>query len=129
VYPTQQGGKQANENVKGYFPPTQNSNQLQINDVGLYSISKPKEAEQISQIIKSYFKSTKNLTITDANGNMGGNTINFAKHFGTVQTVEISKEHFKLLQNNISNNSSSRLSTTDFPIETRHSILRPPLGR
>ena len=89
------------DNILDYFPPTDKADKLQISNIGKYSIIKPDVAELVSQLIISYFpKSYKKLVITDACGNMGA-TINFAYHFGNVQTVEIVPIHCNMLKNNI----------------------------
>ena len=90
------------DNILDYFPPTDKADKLQISNIGKYSIIKPDVAELVSQLIISYFpKSYKKLVITDACGNMGGATINFAYHFATIQTVEIVPIHCNMLKNNI----------------------------
>jgi 16S rRNA G966 N2-methylase RsmD len=89
--------------MEQYFDITDNidQNELQINEIGKYSISKPKHAELITHIIKKIYKNPKTVTITDATGNMGGNTISFAKTFKNVNSIEIVPEHCSMLQNNI----------------------------
>ena len=44
---------------------------------------------------------TDDLIITDANSNMGGNAINFAKNFKFVNSVEIIPFHCDILRNNL----------------------------
>ena len=44
---------------------------------------------------------TDDLVITDANSNMGGNAINFAKNFKFVNSVEILPFHCDILRNNL----------------------------
>ncbi len=66
---------------------------------GLWSITYPKEAEIISNIIKGEIGS--NANIFDATAGVGGNTISFAKHFANVTSVEISESRYQLLKNNI----------------------------
>lgn len=84
-----------------YFNINKNKlNKLQINEIGRYSISKPKDARFINELIKNYFKSNK-ITVTDATGNVGGNSIAFGKEFEKVNSVEISPKHCKMLKNNI----------------------------
>jgi 16S rRNA G966 N2-methylase RsmD len=84
-----------------YFNINKNKlNKLQIDEIGKYSISKPKDAKFINDIIKTFFKD-KEITVTDANGNVGGNTIAFGKSFKKVNSVEFSKQHCDMLKNNI----------------------------
>jgi predicted RNA methylase len=73
---------------------------LKITNIGMYSITDPQTAQRISDTIKKILKTNK-LTITDATANNGGNTINFAKNFKFVNSVEIVSDHCKVLENNI----------------------------
>lgn len=89
-------------NLSLYFPETPNLDKLKITNVGIYSVSKPKMAEWISQKIKENLDTnSKNLIITDANAGVGGNVINFAKYFKKVNAIENDKIHFDVLKNNI----------------------------
>tara|TARA_B110000858_G_C17770451_1_gene459332 strand:+ start:387 stop:1136 length:750 start_codon:yes stop_codon:yes gene_type:complete len=90
-----------NKDIKDFFPTTNiKTNKLQISNIGRYSVSHPKDALTTANIIASYFK-TKNITITDATANNGGNTIAFAKTFLKVQSVEIDKTEYDILVNNL----------------------------
>ena len=66
---------------------------------GLWSITYPKEAEYISNLIKSELG--KESTIVDATAGIGGNTISFAKHFKHVISIELCKTRFDLLAHNV----------------------------
>ena len=81
------------------FPKTKDMNNLMFDNEGLYSISKPFDADQISTIIKEYCKF--NDKIIDLTAGLGGNLLSFAKHFKSVIGVEIDKSRFDLLKNNI----------------------------
>lgn len=79
---------------------------LMMTTVGSYSVtSYAKNQEIISIITKSLNlqKSTNlsKLTIIDANGCVGGDTIGFANAFGTVYSIEKDQTNFKALKNNI----------------------------
>ena len=63
-------------------------------------MDKPDKAQILSDLIKKNM-GTDNLVITDANSNMGGNVINFAKNFKFVNSVEILPFHCEILENNI----------------------------
>ena len=89
------------EKIEKLFPKTKNMKNLQLSNIGEYSMSKPFVAEEISKIILRYFSEKEKVTITDANGNMGGNSINFSKYFDKVNTVEILPFHCDILKNNI----------------------------
>ena len=56
-------------------------------------------AQIISNIIKLKYPNTK--IIADMTANVGGNTLNFAKHFDKVYSIEINKNTFDMLNNNI----------------------------
>lgn len=74
---------------------------LKLTNIAEYSVSRPTSAQFITDIIKSYYKDLSKLTITDATANVGGNTINFAKHFKKVNAVEIVPIHCEFLKNNL----------------------------
>jgi len=92
------GGKILNK-LKKLFPYTDYS-KLKYDTEGLYSISNPKEANQISKLIKLNFNNNI-INIFDGNGGLGGNTINFSKHFKSVTSSELNKERYEMLLNNI----------------------------
>jgi len=86
------------------FPkePGVDTRKLQVSKEGLYSVSRPRDAEAISKIIiRSMDEPANTLVVTDATANIGGNVISFSKHFKSVNAVEISLFHFSVLQNNV----------------------------
>lgn len=86
-----------------FFPKNKDVNfeNLQLSNIGVYSITDPSKAQIISDIIKSHFDNSTDLVITDATANMGGNTINFAQNFSKVNSVEIIELHCDILHNNL----------------------------
>ena len=100
-----------NNNIAKYFPNIDGTNlpnhELQINDIGKYSISRPEEAKQISVAIKEYWQLNKAVlhtddpSILDATAGFGGNVISFAHHFSKVMAIEKNSEHHAMLYNNI----------------------------
>lgn len=77
---------------------------LMLTDKGVYSISKPIDANWIMDCVKrSIENGTKigDMVITDSTAGLGGNTISFAKKFKAVNGVEINDIHFFVLRNNI----------------------------
>lgn len=82
-----------------------NSHNFIQSEVGKYSITSPKDAQLISDTIKSLFpdKDNKKIIITDATANNGGNTLNFAINFYKVNAVEIDKKECIILEQNIKN--------------------------
>ena len=86
--------------INHLFPLTDYS-KLQYDSEGLYSITNPIEAQQISNLIKSNFTDNNLINIFDGTGGLGGNTINFSKNFNTVTSCEINNERYQMLVNNI----------------------------
>ena len=87
-----------------YFPDRAgvNKSHLQMSDIGLYSITPHWEAKDTVELIRSNIKGDlKNMTITEPNGGMGGNTILFSEAFKNVNVVEYSKLHCDILRNNL----------------------------
>ena len=78
-----------------------NLSKLRLSNIGIYSMSKPKYAIRTINIIKKYFNKNENIVITETSGNMGGDSIIFAKNFSRVNTVEIVKLHYEILKNNL----------------------------
>lgn len=90
------------ELFKRHFPNDKNIDfkKLKISNIGKYSMDKPDKAQILSDLIKENM-GTNDLVITDANSNMGGNVINFAKNFKFVNSVEILPFHCDILKNNV----------------------------
>ena len=86
-----------------YFPYINKTlhNKLRIDEVGLYSISTPKNASIISQLIKKNINYQDNIIITDAMAGVGGNTISFSSYFYIVNSIEIDNIRFEYLVSNI----------------------------
>ena len=78
---------------------------LKIDDVGEYSISTPDDAKKITKIIIQQLvdmgKDLDNIIITDATAGVGGNTISFSKNFKQINAIEIDKDRFNYLIDNI----------------------------
>lgn len=77
-----------------------------INKEAKYSISRPYEAQQITNFIcdkcsKYTRDSPKDLIITDATACVGGDTISFANAFLHVLSIEMNNNNIKLLEENI----------------------------
>lgn len=77
-----------------------NKSKLKITNVGKYSVSKKNDANFLVHLLKKYFKTT-HITVTDANGNIGGNTISFALAFDKVNSIELNPTEFSVLENNV----------------------------
>jgi 16S rRNA G966 N2-methylase RsmD len=74
---------------------------LQTTDEGSYSITRRRDAERITHILKQTFPAMKTLTITDATACIGGDTLNFANHFAHVHSIELKDDNFRALTNNV----------------------------
>ena len=88
--------------IKEYFPIVDgiDINKLQMTYEAFYSVTRPKEAQIISELIKERLKST-DITITDGSANVGGNTINFATNFKKVHSIELDSNTCSALKNNV----------------------------
>ena len=73
---------------------------LKIDEIGLYSISTPKNADIISRLIKKHLNK-ENIIITDAMAGVGGNTLSFSSFFYYVISIELDKIRFNYLTSNI----------------------------
>jgi 16S rRNA G966 N2-methylase RsmD len=100
--------------IKKIFPISNvNIDELKFDDVGLYSISLPKDADIISEFIKNNINNAmhnnnvmhnnniSNITIIDGTAGIGGNIISFAKYFKSVIGFEIDINRFNILNNNL----------------------------
>jgi 16S rRNA G966 N2-methylase RsmD len=89
--------------LKKLFPEPSNGNYngLKLDEEGLYSITHPKEADLISEAIIEIINNT-NIHIVDMTAGCGGNMISFIKYFSYVTGIEIDKNRFKLLKENLS---------------------------
>ena len=74
---------------------------LKLSEEGEYSITKKKDAESILAFMKSILGTLDDKTITDATACNGGDTINFALRFKHVNSIEMKKENYEILTNNI----------------------------
>lgn len=74
---------------------------LKITDEGSYSITRRKDAERIIGLMKYVIGELKHKTITDATGCVGGDTLHFAKNYKFVHSIELNKDNFEALHNNV----------------------------
>jgi 16S rRNA G966 N2-methylase RsmD len=125
---------------KGMFPlePNINYTNLLMTSEGMYSITHSHYAEQITNFIKNSLGNTfntKDLIITDATSNVGGNTLNFSKHFKSVNAIELSSINCHVLKNNIKvyNRNNVNIICSDFleivkDLEQDIIFMDPPWG-
>lgn len=74
---------------------------LELSDSSVYSVSRPKFADMVTQIISSYITNSPEKTITECCANIGGDTISFSKKFKSVNAVELDKKTAENLKNNL----------------------------
>jgi len=89
--------------MEDLFPPKEGLDytNLKTTAEGSYSITRRRDAERIMNVLRNTIKNMNELTITDATACIGGDTINFAFYFGHVHSIEINKENFEVLENNV----------------------------
>ena len=74
---------------------------LKLTEEGSYSITRRRDADRIINLLKYVFNKLDGYTITDSTACVGGDTINFARHFGHVHSIEIKEDNFEALTNNV----------------------------
>ena len=86
---------------KKIFPELKNNNynDLMYDEEGLWSITHPEYSDSITKTILKY--SSSDSHIVDLTAGCGGNLISFGKYFNNVTGIEIDKNRFNILQNNI----------------------------
>jgi len=84
-----------------YFP--EKNDEILIDEVGKYSISKPYITQILIKLIKKYINShsLSKLKITDGTACIGGDTLAFSKEFESVNSVEFDKTRFDYLKHNM----------------------------
>ena len=89
--------------LKKIFPEPSNNDYtgLDYDEEGLYSITHPKEADKISELIIEIL-GTNNIHIVDLTAGCGGNMISFIKYFNKVSGIEINKNRYDILKVNLS---------------------------
>jgi predicted RNA methylase len=74
---------------------------LKTTEEGLYSITRRRDALRILNVIRNVVGKLDDKTVTDATACIGGDTINFALNFKYVHSIELKKENYDALVNNI----------------------------
>lgn len=77
------------------------SSQLRMTPEGEYSITQREDGHTLLKHMRSVLGSTHDKTITDATGNVGGDTILFGLHFKHVDSIELQDENYNALENNV----------------------------
>lgn len=93
----------SNEFIKTYFPEEKDINykKLQMSRIGLYSISPEYISNFLMEKINKHFTNLKQLTITEANGGIGGDSLILSKLFKFINVIELNEEHSKIIENNL----------------------------
>ena len=123
-------------NLERMFPEKVgvNYSNLKMTPEGEYSITKRGDSKKIIEKMKELIGSLKKKHITDLTGNVGGDTISFAIHFGFTDSIEIDNDNFDALNNNVKvfKLKNVRLhhgdSTSIFNWKTDVLYLDPPWG-
>ena len=74
---------------------------LKLTTEGEYSVTRRRDSDRIINIMQNVLGNTTTKTITDATGCVGGDTIQFGLNFKSVDTIEINKNNFEALKNNV----------------------------
>ena len=114
---------------------------FKLNTEAKYSITRPFEASQIMDFISFNFQKglnfsgLKNYVITDATSGAGGDTIKFSNYFKGVNSVELNKDTYILLLENIiefecNNINQYNSDYTDIMLKLKQDIvyMDPPWG-
>lgn len=74
---------------------------LKLTNIGLYSASQENDLEPLFIYLKKKYGDLKKKVIIDGNGGVGNTTLFLSYEFGLVASVEILKEHYEMIKNNI----------------------------
>jgi 16S rRNA G966 N2-methylase RsmD len=85
-----------------YFPQTNgiNYDNIKLTTEGVYSVSSIQSVKKMIKILKNIFGNN-NITITDATANNGSDTIKLALEFNNINSIEIDKLNYSVLENNV----------------------------
>lgn len=89
-----------------YVDDKQKANNLKIDKESVHYISVRETASAITSIISQYMRTnwfmvSDDIVMTDITAGVGGNVISFGKHFKKVNAIEINKDRYEYLKNNI----------------------------
>lgn len=88
-----------------FFPPIdiEYMNRLQVNTVGLYSMTHYKDAAIMMDICRNSMESSdlRSLTVTVATSGIGGEVLNLLKEVRNLYAYEYSKSQYDILKNNV----------------------------
>ena len=84
-----------------FAPPKNNYRDLQMTNIGVYSIAKKHTCEVIVDAIRSALPDNKKIVVTEGTGGVGGLSMFLAKAFHRVNIVEITETHTNVIRNNM----------------------------
>lgn len=88
--------------LKSSFPPVRHYGKLQLTDVGIYSVTRWKDARLIGTAIQNFIgRALGDWSITETCGGVGGDALEFSCRFGHVTAVELIPVHCAVLEHNI----------------------------
>jgi len=93
--------------VKYIFPimknikSTNDFKKLKMSKIGLYSIAYIELGKKMLSIINSKFKNVKDMILTDANGGIGGLSLQMIDSFKKTNIIELNKFHYDIIKHNL----------------------------
>ena len=79
----------------------ENFNKLKFTQESIYSSSRITGSKFLLKIIQKYYPNTKKLILTDGTANIGTDSINLAKYFKKINSIEFTEINFNSLENNV----------------------------
>lgn len=107
---------------------------LKTTEEGRYSITRRRDAVRILNVIRSVVGKLDDKTVTDATACIGGDTINFGLNCRHVHSIELKKENYDALVNNVNVYNLTNVETindnclTIFNWKTDILFIDPPWG-
>lgn len=89
--------------MEDLFPHQDNVDysRVQMTPEGLYSVTRRRDGQRMTQILTREIPDTHTKTITDATACVGSDTLRFSQMFKQVHSIELKHDNMVVLQNNI----------------------------
>ena len=87
--------------IKKNIKSTEDFKRLKMSKIGLYSMSYINLGKKIISIIKDKMSSTNKLVLTEANGGVGGLSLEFIDNFKKTNIIEVNKFHLDIIEHNL----------------------------
>ena len=96
-------GPKLKYNIKDYFPSKEgvDYSKMKLTEEAVYSVTRRKEGDDLEAYIKSKIPATNSKRIVDTTANVGSDTLRFSQMFKHVDSIEIKKDNFEALKNNV----------------------------